>query len=221
MPRALGSSSWSGPALGTEHRGKWTQLLKEGCDPTLAMGGGSSQAESTVRPEGWMDLLGLQREQFKSRKGNSRGGVEGVCIFFIAVMLLISPLQAWFKPVTREWHWTETSSVIPTVCSGPAGHGSSCRGLCFRSQYGGTTSWQGGVTVAIVANAKQFSGRTHGQWDTQSHCPWMSLGDGGVHYDSSGVHSSLHFRQNFPGSWRMTFSTETRNLPVALQYERL
>lgn len=65
------------------------------------MGGGSSQAESTVRPEGWMDLLGLQREQFKSRKGNSRGGVEGVCIFFIAVMLLISPLQAWFKPVTR------------------------------------------------------------------------------------------------------------------------
>ena len=47
-----------------------------------------------------MDLLGLQREQFKSRKGNTRGGVEGVCIFFIAVMLLISPLQAWSEPVT-------------------------------------------------------------------------------------------------------------------------
>ena len=39
-----------------------------------------------------MDPLGLQREQSKSRKGNARGGVEGVCIFFIAVMLLISCL---------------------------------------------------------------------------------------------------------------------------------
>ena len=97
MPGALGSSSWSGPALGTEHRGKWTQLLKEGCDPTLAM---YSQAEYS-RPRGLDGPAGAAEGTVLSQgKETPRWGGRRVH-FFIVVMLLISPLHGLSQlPVT-------------------------------------------------------------------------------------------------------------------------